>query len=180
MDDIEKELGQQNIDSWKEYRPEIISRRGEFSAWFIAFLVLASWLFLSVINKPASKPLFMLFSIVLLVALFISLGNWMDRRSYIKINSSGIIFENGLRHVKKAWDEIVKVEVHPSRWGKKVRVLCSDAHFSFRTLGIVAIGDEEKGRIGYKNGDKILQIIIKEAGLIKIESDNDGEYYIQK
>jgi hypothetical protein len=165
---------------WREYRPEILSRRGEFFAWFITFLVLAAWLFLIFINKPAPISLLTLFSILLLIALFISLGNWMDRKSYIRISPKGIVFENGLRHVEKRWDEINKIEVHPSKWGAKVRVLCSDAHFSFRTLGVVTVGDEEKGRMGYQNGDKILHMMIEETGLTEIKSDNEGKYYIRK
>lgn len=165
---------------WGEYRPELLSRRGEYFAWFTTLLVLAGYLLLILLDKPAPKLLLTLFSILMLFSLAISLGNWMDRRSYIKVTPEKIIFENGLRHVEKRWGEIRKVEVHPSKWGAQIRVFFSDAHFAFRTLGVVTVRESEKGRMGYPNGDKILRILLEKGNLKELATDDAGKYYVRK
>ena len=149
-----------------EFKPELVSRRGEMIAWGSTLLVSLVWITLSQLGQsvPIAVPLLAL--ILLLASLSISLGNWMDRKTLILIDSESISFRNGLRKVHFRWEDIQQVRVTPSNWGDKVHVIGNQAHFEFRTLGEVKIQGEIKGQMGFSEGDLILERILKETNLI--------------
>ena len=166
------------MGSDREYRPKLIPRRGEWTAWGSALVVGATWLMLRLVGRPVSWTMPFLAITLALAALSISLGNWVDRRTLIRLNQDGIEFNNRLRHVKFSWPEIRQVYVLPSRWGDKVHVVGDRAHFSFRTLGEVWYQGELKGRMGFDEGDEILHEIIVSSGLKEIaDQDGEGSYY---
>lgn len=110
----------------------------------------------------------------------ISLGNWMDRRTVIHIDQKGIRFKNGVRNVELAWREVKEVRVLPTRWGKKVQVFGERAFFEFRTLGEVMIGGELKGRMGFIEGEEIMQEIINNSKLHVIKESGENYYYARE
>jgi hypothetical protein len=121
-------------------------------------------------------PLFAI--VMMLAALSISLSNWVDRQTVMRLNANWIEFHSGLRNVRLLWSEIHQVRVSTSGWGDKVQVIGERAHFSFRTLGEVWFQGELKGRMGFEKGDEILREIIVSSGLKKItEQDGKGSYY---
>ncbi len=161
----------------REFRPEVAPRRGEIIAWSFAILSGLSALFLR--SKVGSAPFFVWLFVGLLVlsALSISLGNWMDRRTLIRLDAQGVEYQNGLRHVRLTWPQIKALSVSPTKWGNVVEVLGEQTHFFFRTLG--EVGDEKKvvGRIGFAAGDEILNTILQASGLHLREKTSDGYYY---
>lgn len=166
----------------QEFLPELNSRRGELIAWGSAMLVAAGWLVLAASGNrvPGSVPF--LGILLLLAALSISLGNWMDRRTRLRVSADGIHFQNGLRDVHLGWDEIRQVQVYPGKWGKRVSVIGPASHFEFRTLGEVSVQGETKGRMGFGEGERILRRILEAADLVpKPDSQStDPYYYIRK
>lgn len=163
-----------------EFRPELLSRRGEFVAWGLSLVLAAAWLVLLVLGQPVFWGLPLLLAFISLAALGISLGNWMDRHTLIRLHTSGVEFENGLRHARLAWNEIRQVQVFPSGWGDKVRVVGEQVHFSFRTLGEVKLQGEVKGHMGFTEGQKVLQHILEKANLKQIEQSGSGYYYARE
>jgi len=116
----------------------------------------------------------------LFAALSISLGNWIDRRTLMRIEPSGVSFRNGLRNVHLEWPEINRIEVLNSSLGSKVRVYGEKAHFNFRTLGEFKVGGETKGRMGFAEGETILRIILKNSELIEVEHAGNSYYYARQ
>lgn len=108
-------------------------------------------------------------------ALSISLGNWMDRRSVIRMESDGIAFENGLRSVRLSWPEVKHVAVIPTRLGKRVEVQGETAHFAFKTKGEFSMGSQQL-ESGFADGQLILETILKECGL-KVKTEQNGAAY---
>jgi hypothetical protein len=160
-----------------KYLPEILSRRGEFTAWVLLLVVLVGWIILIVSGRSVPFAVYILAGFFLLAGLSISLGNWMDRRTFIEIKPEEIVFTNGLRFCQINWNDILSVEIHPSQWGKKVHVRARNSHFAFRMLGEVKVGGEIKGRMGFVGGDKILGAII-ERSKIRLEKTTEmGDYY---
>jgi len=161
----------------ESYTPERLPRRGEIVAWSLCAFALAAWLVLSRFGQPISI-VFRLFAIfIFLSALAISLGNWMDRQTRLILDKMGISFENGLRKVHLNWREIRLVEVIPSSWGNKVRVQAETGHFDFRTLGEVRQNGVVKGRMGFSEGELILNKILLNAGLKENKSPGNNRYY---
>jgi hypothetical protein len=165
----------------QEFRPELISRRGELVGWATASLTIIAWLVLHFTGNPVSILLKVMTVLLLFSALAISLGNWMDRRTLLRLEPDGVSFKNGLRNVHLRWDEIHRVEVIPSSWGNKVRVLGSQAHFDFRTLGVVKMKGEVKGQLGFHEGEQILHSILEQARLKESQGpEEDYTYYTRQ
>jgi len=160
----------------REFRPELISRRGEWTAWALA---LAASLGIWLLNRGGYVPLWawIFWAFLLFSGVSISLGNWLDRNSVIWLETDGIRFENGLRRVRLRWPEVQKVAVLPSRLGKSVQVVGEKSHFSFKTSGEVKFQGEVRGRTGFPEGQKILDVILREANLVLVEESNNAYYY---
>lgn len=154
----------------------MISRRGEAIAWFSAILVLGAWTTLVLTDNRVSWAVIVLGIVLLLSAFSISLSNWMDRRTELKISPKGIHFRNGLRDIDLGWDAIQSVRVSPAPWGKKIQVQGKSGHFNFHTLGEVKLGGEVKGKTGFSAGEDILRTIVLRAGL-QIREQLGEEYY---
>ena len=159
------------------FRPELLSRRGESIAWGTSILVFMGWLILSLNGRQVPFAVPFLGIILVLAALAISLGNWMDRKTELRLDAGGVTYKNGLRCAALKWNEINEIRVFPSKWGKKVHVLGAAAHFNFRTLGEVKVQDEVKGRMGFAEGDKILSVMLEQTNLKEISGPGPGCYY---
>lgn len=160
----------------REFRPELLSRRGEWTAWA---LVLAASLGMWFLSWSGYIPFWawVFWGFLLFSALSITLGNWLDRHTIIQLDADGIRFENGLRRVRLRWPEIQKVAVLPARWGKSVQVIGEKSHFGFKTLGEVQFQGEVRGQTGFSAGQAILNVILREAGLVLVEESNNAYYY---
>ncbi|HJW90418.1 MAG TPA: hypothetical protein VJ436_07230 [Anaerolineales bacterium] len=169
----------------KEFLPELISRRGEAFAWLAALLVTAAWLSLLRSGLGVNLTVPLLGIPLFLVALSISLGNWVNRKTILRLHPTSVEFQNGLRHVRLNWDEIQQVQVLPAHWGRRVQVIGENAHFDFLTLGEVKLHGEIKGRVGFVAGESILAHILDGSRLQKTCVPNQtlpssGYYYARK
>ncbi len=164
----------------KEYRPELLSRKGEAFAWLSTGLVFIGWLTLTIADKPITKAIPFLGIFLLLSASGISLSNWMDRKTQLIIFPHGIHYENGLRNSSMKWEEIQEIQVFPSNWGKKVRLVGKSSHFDFRTLGEVKVQEEVKGKIGFAEGEWILKHILEKAEMALVDQNGSSYYYARK
>ena len=174
---------QQDIEGVKvqrEYRPELIPRRGELIAWVGVILTGLTWVVLAVSGQRVVVMIPVLFILLIFSAFFISLGNWMDRQTMISMKDGEVEYRNGLRQVRMRWMEIREIRVLPGRWGKKVQVYGEDSYFTFHTLGEVRLRENVKGRMGFEQGEEILRQLILRSGLQIIEEQGDGYYYARQ
>lgn len=162
----------------REFRPEFLPRRGEWTAWMLAFAAgVGMWFLGRTGYVPTWAWIFWAF--LLFSGVSISLGNWLDRKTVIYLDSDGIRFENGLRQVWFGWQDIQKVAVLPARWGKSVQVIGGRAYFRFKTLGEVHFQGEMRGQTGFRDGKTILDEILRESGLVLVEEKNNAYYYVR-
>jgi hypothetical protein len=176
----------------QEYRPERISRRGEAFAWGAALLVVAAGLVLYASGNPIGWLIPFLGAFLAAAGAGISLGNWMDRKTRLRLEPGGISYTNGLRRVRFRWEQIDQVRVLPAPWGKKVQVFGErapgqglpreGAYFAFTTLGEVKMQGRTLGRVGFVEGGFILMTILEQAGLHlarreDIDHQGSREYY---
>ena len=158
------------------FKPELQSRRPELVSWGLA---LASLIGLLILNMGAVIFFWAIIFVCFLffAALSISLGNWMDRKTQIKISESGVGFQNGLRNVDLPWWSVIGLSTRPSRWGEKVQVLGQKSHFEFNTLGEVTFQQQFQGRVGFQQGIEIRDEIIKKSGLSSVAKNGESYYY---
>lgn len=162
------------------YQPELLPRRGEILAWLTTLLSFAAWTILILTGRPVLLVVPVMAFVFLFAAASISLGNWVDRKSLLSLDEQGVAFRNGLRDVRLSWEQINRIEVFGSAWGRKVRVFGEQAHFDFRTLGELTMSGEVKGRMGFVQGEKILHQLLVKTGLIEIEHTGNSYYYARK
>ena len=76
-----------------EFRPELLSRRGEWTAWA---LTLAASVGMWLLNRNGYVPAWawIFFAFLLFSGLSISLGNWLDRTTFIRIEEDGVLDTN--------------------------------------------------------------------------------------
>jgi len=168
------------IQTPAEIRPETFSRRGEITAWVLAILALVSWFALQVRGYPVPVFFIILTLFLLVASLAISLSNWSDRHTLLRLEADGIHFENGLRRVYLAWNEIQKVQIFPSNLGDRVRISGTQTFFSFRLLGEVSLRGQVRGRMGFADGERILRHILQTTGLKRFEKPGEGYYYARE
>lgn len=163
-----------------EFRPEQFSRRGEITAWSLAILALLGWV--SLIARGMQVPVLygILAAFLILAGLAISLSNWSDRHTVLRLDDNGVNFENGLRRVRISWIEIQKAEIFTSNLGDRVRVSGAQKFFSFRLLGEVSLSGQVRGRMGFSDGERILAHIIKAARLKRVDQPGAGYYYTRE
>ncbi len=162
------------------YRPELIPRRGELTAWIATGLLGITFVILFLSHQRANWLVIGLFVFIFLLALVISLGNWMDRRTMIRIDPHAIEYQNGLRRVRLPWVEIQEVRAFPAAWGKRVQVRGRQNFFIFHTLGEVRHKGELKGRMGFEAGDEILRQIVLKSNLHIVDNMDEYSYYIRQ
>ena len=159
----------------KEFRPELLPRRGEWLAWIAGIGLMVGLFFVG--NQLGSLPVtyWMYAGLIVIFALSISLGNWVDRHSVIHVGTDGIAFENGLRSVQLTWSEIQNVAVIPTRLGKRVQVQSAQSHFTFKTMGESTLVGQQM-RTGFLDGQEILETVLRECGL-SVKAEKDGMIY---
>jgi len=161
----------------REFRSELIPRRGELNAWLFAVAAVAGLLILNQTLDIVPGWTWVFCGFLVFAALSISFGNWMDRRTRVVLEADGISFENGLRRVRLGWHEVQKLAILPARWGKSVQVAGEKSHFEFKTLGEVQFQGEVRGRTGFSEGQAILDAILRETGLVLVEESKTAYYY---
>ena len=152
------------------YRPELLSRRGEVTAWAFTLLLLGVLLVVRARLPDLSFGAYLFLGFFVFAALSISLGNWMDRQTELQFDAHGITYRNGLRHSSVTWAAVDKVSVTPSRLGDKVHVVGANSHFHFRLMGEIKYQGQTRGRVGFPDGEQILQTILERSGLQEIET----------
>ncbi|MEW5940277.1 MAG: hypothetical protein AB1750_11480 [Chloroflexota bacterium] len=151
------------------------SRRSEWTAWALT-LGLGAALFIGAQAFGSFAAFVWIFEgFLLLSALSISLGNWVDRKSVIRVDAQGIAFENGLRSVRLTWPEVQNVAVAQTRSGKRVQVIGPSSHFSFKLLTETYLFGQSF-RAGFAAGQKILDTVVKSSGL-RLKGESEGLYY---
>ena len=169
-----------NVSPVQEFRPELLSRRGELTAWVLASVTLIVVLIVRTRWPTISIGVYLFLSFFLFAAMSITLGNWMDRQTEIKIDDQGIGYKNGLRHSYLNWDQIVRVVISPSQLGEKVHVVGSDSHFHFRMMGEIKYQGQTRGRVGFPAGAEILQTILERGSLQLSKSETKTRYYARR
>ncbi len=151
-------------------------RKGEYTAWALTIVAALGLYFLSQ-REPLPYWAWFFVALMAFSAVSISLGNWMDRKTFIRLEAGGVVFENGLRKTRLDWVAIKEVRTAPARWGVSVQVLGERAHFAFSTLGVMKFQGEVRGRTGFAEGQHILDEIIRSAGLTSMSQNGQFSVY---
>jgi hypothetical protein len=147
-------------------------------AWIMAVILIFTSSFVTLESSIGQTLTTAITGFFLLSAVLISFGNWVERKTRLTLDVSGIEFTNGLRHVIISWMAIGEVRIFPSRIGKKVFVYGANEFFSFQTQGELFVSSKMRDRIGFEKGEVILETILYQSRLSDtIKHQADGFYY---
>jgi len=167
-----------NLSTPHEFHPVINSRRSEIFAWILA-IILVITLIIFISESSTGRILTLVFAgFFVISAILITFGNWVDRSTSLTLNENGIEYNNGLRHVIISWMSIREVRIYSSRIGNKVVVYSAEEFFSFQTLGEFVMSGKIRDRVGFEQGEMILETILYQSELSdSMKHQADGFYY---
>jgi len=166
-----------DLSTAREYRPVAGSRRGEYTAWILTIVVLATGLLLPEQLDALQLASWFLTGLFGLAGALISFGNWVGRHTVLRLDEDGLAFSNGLRRVRMAWKMVEALRVQPGPLGKQVEVFGEQASFRLRTSGELTWQGEVRDRIGFERGEEIMDIIIAMTELEMTDRSADSSYY---
>ena len=161
----------------QDLRPESITAAEKRNAWLmmVGAFVLLMFLSLRIGSVPVATQVFLGF--LLLVGGSTLLTDWVDKKTVLRVDGGRVSFNNGVREVNFGWDEIEKINILPLKWGKSVQVIGASTQFQFRTLAEVQYQGKFRGRLGFAEGEAVLQHLLKETGLPLLKEEKGRYYY---
>ena len=165
--------------SVQEFRPEGSTTTEVRNAGLLAFAALVMMIFLN--NRLDRVPVaaWVFFGFILLAGLSTLLSHWVDKHTVLRLDGSRVSFTNGMRDVSLAWHEIETIDVVPLKWGRSVQVMGNGTQFQFRTLAEVQYQGKIRGRLGFADGEAVLQHILEKTGL-SLSKEEKGRYYYSR
>lgn len=161
----------------REYRPDLLPRRGEWNAWALTLLTGVLLVPLRMALGVVPVLAWVLWAVLLLSALTISLGNWADRHTVLRLEAGGLFYSNGLRRVRLPWEDVQKLVVFTDRLGQQAQVVGARSRFGFRLLSTMTYPAGSSARFGFARGQEIVETIVAAAGLSRRQEDGGGVIY---
>lgn len=166
--------------SVQEFHPVLTSRGGEALTWLAALSLGAAAIALRAWGGAFVGSLPYLAIFIGLLAASVSLSNWMDRQTVLRLDEKGVFFTNGLRRVSLPWDQIDQLRVFDGALGKQVQVMGGARHFEFRFLSEVEMLGRARGRLGFPDGAAILATILRQSGLQRSPASQGNTVYYSR
>ncbi|MEJ2486214.1 MAG: hypothetical protein P8Y72_04360 [Anaerolineales bacterium] len=167
-----------DLSTPRTYKPIKNSRRPEFLAWLLSFC-LVLFLFISPVGGFFRLGGIVLGSFFLVSAVVISLGNWQNRKLFLRLSKDNIRFFNGIKESSVGWDEIQRVEVFRGRFNDKINLVSESGRISFDIVGLEQLNRDKIPHYGFQEGEEILNLILDQTNLNE-QKQNEAGYYYQK
>ncbi len=165
----------------QDFQPLLAPRVNELTFWLVAVVFLLVGFFLRSIEMPGSFFAILLGILALLQAIGLSVSNWMDRKTVLRLRPEGIMYQNGLQHIDLSWEQIQGVEVVRTRWNsRRVFVLGNNRKFHFQTLARLMYNNQKVLKYGFEQGDYILAMILKNCEFEMTTQPNPDSYYYSR
>jgi hypothetical protein len=155
------------------YKPAPPNPSGLGMAWGLFGISLLAGLYMLFYIFELPIVFWLASTLLLIVALAITLSHWLEGRTVIRLKVEGIQFESPLRNVEFAWSEIEELWCGKIRGGWRYMISGTDAAFRFQSLVIIRSGQGREVRTGFGEGQKIAKMIHQSAGLNELDRQDD-------
>jgi hypothetical protein len=169
-----------NLSTPSAYKPVMNSRRSEVLAWIFSICIV---LVLFVLPSSGFFRIagFVLATFFTFSAIVMSLGNWVSRKTELRMYDEFLWLDNGIRVTTIRWEDIDCLEVFPGRFNDKIIVNSDSSNrLSFDVIKANVESGEAINIAGFKERDIILEMIIKSSGLNEKRKDGQQGYYYSK
>ena len=166
-----------DLSAAQEYRPLLLSRRSELVTWIITVISVFGWFYFRQYIPALTNLMLVFFALALFTALGSSYGNWMDRKTVLRLSQEGLAYRNGLQNIQMPWQDIQEMHLLESRLGRKVHLIGSRRQFSFRMQSDLQAFGRSKEQTGFEKGEEIVEKILKFSALSLKNDAGAGKYY---
>ncbi len=156
------------------YQPSLPSRRGELLAWLSALGVAIGTALLALRLGQLPTLGLGLTLFLVLVAVIISFGVWMDRNTRLEVNEDGLHYRSPVRDVELSWAQVKQLEATPAGEGWRIRVYGDEAYFSYRTASMLRFGSFSEMPLGFSEGERVAAVIRSRAALSDVARTENG------
>jgi hypothetical protein len=142
-------------------------------AWLLFGIALMVGVYMLFFNFDLPIVFWVASTLLLFVALAISLSHWLEGHTTITLTVAGVQYESPIRKVAFTWYEIEELWCGKIRGGWRYMVSGSDAAFRFQSLIVIRSGSGREVQTGFREGQKIAQAIYQAADLREFERQED-------
>lgn len=158
----------------KTYNPNQNNRRSEFFIWMLTLLLMALSGYL--INNGLENLIINIGVIgMVITALFLSFGNWIDRNSSLTLSKSNLTYSSGFRNISLGWDEIHELYVYPGKYADRIFVMGQNRRITFSLQK--DLKNNATAKLGFPKGNEIMNKIHAETKITKSSKKSKKNYY---
>ncbi|MCB2180167.1 hypothetical protein KQH54_03495 [bacterium] len=170
-----------DLSTEQNFKPLLNPRRSEVIAWVFFTAIVGILIFIPTTGFVRIGGYFLAF-FFFFSAVVMTMANWQNRRMLLSLSADGIRFENGLQTITMPWEKIRQVEVYPGRVNDKIVVKDADQRFAFDMYKEVVVKGKVTGKVGFEQGEQILETIFHFADIDVSEKHHaEGyDYYSRK
>ena len=154
-------------------------RRSEMTAWFLSLCLILILIF-STEGGFFKVGGIILCTFFLISAVIISLGNWQNRKTVLRLSRDQIWYFNGIKESSLSWEEIQRVEVYSGRFNDKISLVSDSGIIRFDIVNLEHFDQDKTPNYGFKEGVKILNSILDQTDFNEKKQNRLGYYYYQK
>lgn len=107
------------------------------------------------------------------ISLWISFGNWIDRRTSVEVSGGVLRYRSPMRILSMQWDSVDQLWAIPSGSSWRIVIHGHGARFGFRTAAELRLGKRSL-QIGYHEGEHLAWLIRRRSGLGPPAKENGG------
>lgn len=155
------------------FRAAPADRRSEALAWILALgfaslALVGQWRGEGLTRFSAQLAAF--FGVI---GLWISFGNWIDRRTSIEVSDASLRYRSPLRSIMLGWKDVDELWAIPSGSSWRIVVRGGGVHFGFRTPSKLRLG-RRSVQVGFPGGERLAGLIQGLSGLGRPTRSKDG------
>jgi hypothetical protein len=158
----------------RTFSPAAVDRRGEGVGWLLtaglaAGLAVIFW-------RSGGVPWLGLVLLVILIGLssLVSLGNWLESNTTIRLDVAGIEERQPLHSVALRWDEILELWAWPASRGWRILVRGTGGQILFRTGERLVSARGPELRLGFPQGEQLAARVRNAAQLAAPQPQEAG------
>lgn len=155
------------------YKPVPPNPSGLRMGWLLFGISALAGVYMAIFQVDIPTIYWIASGVLLVVALAISLSQWLEGRTVITVMHDGIQFQSPLRKLKLRWSEIDELWCGKIQGGWRFMVSGLQAAFRFQSLIVLRSGTGKQVRSGFEEGQKIAHHIFRAAGLSHQEQQDD-------
>ena len=158
----------------KTYRPAPVDRRGERVGWLLSLALAGGLLLLQRFSGGIAWLGLVFLALLVALAALVSIGNWLEAGTSIRIDAQAIEERTPLRSVRLGWGEVDEMWTWPASRGWRILLRGTGGQILFRTGERMSFPRGAELRLGFPEGEQMAGVVRRAARLSAPLRQDDG------